>query len=149
NLVRLFDPRRLEVLACDMRANVVKLLKPYESTSRWQVLASLPHPVHTQVVDLDGDGIQDILVACLGEFLPTDRRCGKVVWLRGDKTGRFTPITLLEGVGRVADVRAADFNGDGKLDLVVAVFGWRRVGSVVVLENRTTDWSRPEFVPHE
>ncbi len=149
NLVRLFDPRRVEVLACDMRANVVKLLKPYESTSRWQVLASLPHPVHTQVVDLDGDGIQDILVACLGEFLPTDRRCGKVVWLRGDKSGRFTPITLLEGVGRVADVRAADFNGDGKLDLVVAVFGWRRVGSVVVLENRTTDWSNPQFVPHE
>jgi hypothetical protein len=100
-------------------------------------------------VDLDGDGIKDILVACLGEFLPTDRRCGKVVWLRGDKSGRFTPITLLEGVGRVADVRAADFNGDGKLDLVVAVFGWRRVGSIVVLENRTTDWDNPLFVAHE
>jgi hypothetical protein len=148
NLVRLFDPRRPEVLACDMRANVVKLLKPYESTSRWQVLAHVPHPVHTEVVDLDGDGIQDVLVARLGDFLPTDRRCGKVVWLRGDRSGGFTPITLLEGVGRVADVQAADFNGDGKLDLVVAAFGWRRVGEILLLENRTTDWDRPVFVPH-
>jgi hypothetical protein len=148
NLVHLFDPRRPEILACDMRANVVKLLKPYESAPAWQVLAQVPHPVHTEVVDLDGDGIKDILVACLGEFLPTDKRCGKVVWLRGDRAGTFTPITLLEGVGRVADVQVADFNGDGKPDLVVAVFGWRRVGEILVLENRTTDWDRPRFVPH-
>jgi hypothetical protein len=148
NLVRLFHPSRLEVLACDMRSNEVKLLRPYQSPWRWEVLARLPHPVHTEVVDLDGDGIKDVLVACLGEFLPTDRRCGKVVWLRGDKAGGFTPITLLEGVGRVADVRAADFNGDGKLDLVVAAFGWRRVGNIQVLENRTTDWNRPVFEPH-
>jgi hypothetical protein len=48
----------------------------------------------------------------------------------------------------VADVQAADFNGDGKLDLVVAVFGWRKTGEILYLENRTTDWSKPEFVPH-
>jgi hypothetical protein len=149
NLVHLFDDRRLEVLACDMRHNVVKLLRPYEPRPRWQVLARAPHPVHTEVVDLDGDGVKDILVACLGAFLPTDERCGSVLWLRGDRSGGFTPVPLLQGVGRVADVRAADFNGDGKLDLVVASFGWRRVGSIVVLENRTTDWGRPVFVPHE
>jgi hypothetical protein len=148
NVVRLFNKHRPEILACDMHDNVVKLLRPYESTSQWQVLAQLPHPVHTEVVDLDGDGIPDILVACLGEFLPTDRECGRVVWLRGNKSGDFTPITLLEGVGRVADVRAVDFNGDGKLDLVVAVFGWRHVGNILVLENRTTDWDRPVFVRH-
>src|SRR5262249_33935006 len=27
-----------------------------------------------------------------------------------------------------------------------AVFGWRRVGEVLLLENETTDWSRPRFV---
>jgi VCBS repeat protein len=147
NLVRLFDPKRPEILACDMRANVVKLLRPYQSEPKWEVLANVPHPVHTEVVDLDGDGIKDIVVACLGAFLPTDQRCGKVVWLRGNASGGFTPITLLENVGRVADVRAADFNGDGKLDLVVAVFGWRRTGSILLLENQTTDWAKPKFVP--
>ena len=149
NLVRLFDDRHTELLACDMRANEVRLLRPYQSSSAWEVLARLPHPVHTEVVDLDGDGVKDIVVACLGEFLPTDRLCGSVVWLRGDKSGRFTPFTLLEGVGRVADVRAADFDGDGKTDLVVAVFGWRHVGNILLLENRTADGSRPEFRPKE
>jgi hypothetical protein len=147
NLVSLFDPKRPEILACDMRANVVKLLRPYQAKPAWEVLASVPHPVHTEVVDLDGDGIKDIVVACLGNFLPTDGLCGRVVWLRGNASGGFTPITLLENVGRVADVRAADFNGDGKLDLVVAVFGWRRTGSILLLENQTTDWANPKFVP--
>jgi hypothetical protein len=71
-----------------------------------------------------------------------------VVWLRGDAGGNFTAIPLLEGVGRVADVQAADFQGNGKLDLVVAVFGWRRTGEILYLENRTTDWTHPVFVPH-
>jgi hypothetical protein len=53
---------------------------------------------------------------------------------------------LLRDVGRVADVQAADFSGTGKLDLVVAEFGWRMVGSVLLLENHTTDWSKPQFV---
>jgi len=47
----------------------------------------------------------------------------------------------------VADVEAADFNGDGTLDLAVAAFGWRKVGNLTVLENHTTDYTRPSFIP--
>jgi hypothetical protein len=148
NLVHLSDPRKLDLLVCDMYSGRVMAMKPYEKTPTWRTLGEVSHPAHAEVVDLDGDGIPDVLVANLGSFEPTDTRCGSVVWLRGDAAGNFTAIPLLEGVGRVADVQAADFRGVGKLDLVVAVFGWKRTGEILYLENRTTDWAHPVFVPH-
>ncbi len=154
-LVRLPPPGRparpdgepLSILACDMATGRVMLLRPTDPAPTWTVLARVTNPAHAEVIDLDQDGILDILVADLGSFPPTDRRCGKVVWLRGKPDGTYTPITLLENVGRVADVQAADFRGTGKLDLVVGVFGLIAAGEILYLENRTTDWSRPEFVP--
>ncbi len=66
---------------------------------------------------------------------------------QGRKDGTFTPITLLENVGRVADVQAADFRKVGKLDLIVAVFGFHHTGEILYLENHTTDWNHPVFIP--
>jgi hypothetical protein len=145
SIVRLGKDRPPEVLVCDMRYDRVLALDPRGRELAWRVLAELPAPAHAEVVDLDGDGILDLLVACMGTFYPSDAHLGKVVWLRGRKDGTYTPLTLLEGVGRVADVQAANFNGDGKLDLVVAVFGWRTTGEILCLENRTTDWAHPAF----
>jgi hypothetical protein len=148
NLVHLFDERRLDLLACDMRAGLVMALRLYAPAPAWEVLGAVPNPCHAEVVDLDGDGVKDVLVANLGSMEPADHADGSVVWLRGKRGGGFTPVTLLKGVGRVADVEAADFRGVGKLDLVVAEFGWFRTGRVLYLENQTTDWEHPVFVPH-
>jgi hypothetical protein len=142
----LSDERRLDLLACDMLQGRILRLRPYETSPQLEVLCDgLESPAHVEVVDLDGDGVKDLLVANLGDFLPTNRKCGSVVWLRGSKSGGFTPIPLLENVGRVADVQAADLNGDGKLDLAVAVFGWRQTGEVLYLENRTLKYDQPLF----
>ncbi len=144
-LACLSDERLPDILATDMRSGQVMALCPRDPEPRWRLLAKLGNPCHIEVVDLDGDGVKDLLVADLGSFPPTDLRCGRVTWLRGNADGKFTPITLLEDVGRVADVRAADFRGTGKLDLVVASFGWNTIGQILYLENQTTDWSQPKF----
>jgi hypothetical protein len=151
NIVRLTRGGKPQVLVCECdpleNTGRVLLFNPHVEPPSWKVLARLPAPAHAEAVDLDGDGHMDILVACLGHFFPSNEKTGSVVWLRGRGDETFEPITLLGNLGRVADVQAADFHGTGKLDLVVAEFGWREVGSVLLLENRTTDWSKPHFVP--
>ena len=72
-----------------------------------------------------------------------------MVWLRRQPDGGFHAFTLAGRLPRVADVQAADFDQDGDLDLVVAAFGWRWIGGIYLLENRTTDWTRPSFVRRE
>jgi len=130
--VSFLDATRRDLLVSDMFSGRVMVQPPDQPRI---VLAQLAHPALTQVVDLDGDGVRDILVAELGSFYPEDHDRGKVIWLRGRGDGTVEPIPLLEKVGRVADVRAADLDGDGDLDLAVAVFGWRVTGKVLVMFN--------------
>jgi hypothetical protein len=148
SLVSLFKKGQLDLLACDAINNEVLVSKPTDP-SQAKVIARGFCCAHAEVADLDGDGVNDVVLACLGHFYATDDRVGGVVWLKGAADGTFTPIPLLEGVGRVADARVADFTGDGKPDVVVAVFGWHRTGEILLLENQTTDWKRPKFTPRQ
>jgi tetratricopeptide (TPR) repeat protein len=148
HLADLLGDEKLELLASDTRLNRVLLMQPYGSPNDSQILPELHAPCHSAVVDLDRDGQQDILVASLGQFYPTDAKVGRVAWLRRTTAGKFTAQTLLKNVGRVSDVQAGDVNGDGKLDLIVAAFGWRKTGEILYLENQTTDWNEPSFVQH-
>ncbi len=148
--VRLLDvdgDDKLEVLAADMRYGLVMMGKPATGNTKLDVIAQLDNPCHVTMVDINGDGIQDFLVADLGTLLPGDHTRGSVTLLLGTKDGKYEQRTL-SGWPRVADIEPADFNGDGKLDLAVAAFGWRKVGNLSVLENRTTDYTHPAFTPH-
>jgi len=141
------DGRRTStVVAADMRAGMVMAASPEPSDARLEALARVPHPCHVAAADLDADGRVDLLVADLGMEGPGDDLKGSVVWLRREAAGGFRAFTLADRLPRVADVEAADFDGDGDLDLVVAAFGWRWVGGIHLLENRTTDWAHPSFV---
>lgn len=133
--VRLRDRKRLDLLITDMRHGAVVLQRPYLPGAPARRIGQAKHPAHAEVIDFDGDGHLDVLVAELGTFGPSETDQGKVIWLRGGKGGRFTQRDLITGLGRVADVRAADLDGDGDVDLAVGVFGFMHTGEVVVYEN--------------
>ena len=137
----------IEMLATEMRVGLVLKANPSDASGTLSVLATAPHPDHVTPVDLDKDGILDLLVADLGEFFPEDHDKGAVIWMRGLGNWKFSPFWL-DGWPRVADVEAADFNGDGKLDLAVAAFGYHKTGNISILENQITNPNQPAFKTH-
>jgi hypothetical protein len=127
---------RTDVLVCDAQRNRVYWYRN-RSDGRWDEIPvgdEVQAPAGTCVVDIDGDGDLDVVVAILGNVWPTDGRVGQVVLM--ENTGEtFVKRVLLDHLRRVSDVQAGDLDGDGDPDLAVAEFGYDR-GSVLWLENR-------------
>ena len=100
-----------------------------------------PQIANVQTVDLDGDGLLDILVC--------DALKNRVSWIRQSPKGVYTELAITTDILAPAHVQAIDFDGDGDLDLVIASLGAlfpdnRRIGSVVILENN----GRQQFISH-
>ncbi len=97
-------------------------------------LGHRPLIANVQVVDLDKDGIPDVL-AC-------DARRNRVIWYRQAPVEQWTEHVLGDAdLPAPCHASVADLDGDGDPDIVVAVLGsvWPtndRVGRVVWLENR-------------
>lgn len=121
------------LLASDIRhGQVVAIDLKLEGRLPPRVLAQIRNPGRIDVCDLNADGQTDLVVADLGSYLPSDHDRGRVVLLqRRPGTKDYDGVELVSGLGRVADVRAVDGDRDGKLDLIVAEFGWRESGRVL------------------
>jgi len=135
----------IDILFCDAKDSTVRWLRQFpRGVFTESVLATgMSAPVHVEAADMDGDGDLDILVASMGVVFPDNDRIGTVFILENDGRQSFTPHTVLEHTSRVTDVRAADLNGDGRMDLALAQFGYDQ-GEVSWLE-RTGPW---EFTRH-
>jgi hypothetical protein len=91
-----------------------------------------PLIAHIQAVDLDEDGLLDVVVC--------DDRENFVSWIRQNPAGTFTETVIASELIAPAHVEVIDFDNDGDKDLMVGVLGMLfpnndKIGSVVILEN--------------
>jgi len=97
-----------------------------------QKFTEAPLISHVQNVDLDGDGLLDVIVC--------DAKSNTVNWIRQYPAGVYTETVLATELIAPAHVQAIDFDKDGDLDLMIGVLGMLfpnndKIGSVVILEN--------------
>ena len=133
-IVDLDSDGRNEVLACDVQQNgVFSYTWNGEGWEEKQLASDIAAPAHVTVVDIDADYDNDLVVSVMGNLHPDDGVIGSLVLLENTSSG-FEKQTILDDVRRVVDAQPGDFDGDGDLDLAVAVFGYLR-GQVLWLEN--------------
>ena len=135
----------MDFVVCESRQNkLLWLHQTHPGVFEESVLAdNLRAPVHVDAADMDGDGDLDLIVSSMGVIFPDNDKIGTVYILENDGHQHFTPHVVLENTSRVTDARAADLNGDGKMDIALAQFGYDQ-GEVSWLE-RTGPW---EFKRH-
>ena len=127
------DPESQHLWGCDMKNGSILFAErggPLVAAAR---PLELLNPCRVTPADLDGNGTDELIVSDLGSFLPKDHQQGAVWAYSPDNDWTAQPI--LTSAARVSDVQPADFDGDGDIDVVVAEFGWRRTGRVVLLWN--------------
>ena len=139
------------IVFCDMYTGSVGTVEINFTTGRTHIeqLVRARHPAHAEMVDLDNDGLLDILVSDLGTTNPSDALVGSLEFFRKLPNGKYDQQTLIKGVGRIAEARSADFDGDGDLDIICAIFGWRKAGGIIYLENEAAPGEAPRFKRHE
>jgi hypothetical protein len=138
NLVDLDKDGRMDILSCDSKNNTVFWLRQLDDGSFEEILIAenMRAPVRVEVADMNGNGHWDILVSSMSVVFPNNDLIGAIFILENDGNQQFTSHLIIDNIARVVDVRAADFDGDGLIDLAVAQFGYdqgevrwmRRVG---------------------
>src|SRR5690606_9935839 len=125
-----------DIVFCEAQDNEVRWIRqtaPGRFAPEALLAADLSGPVHVEAADMAGDGDLALLVASMAVVFPHNDRIGTAFILENDGRQNFTPRIILSDTSRIVDMRAADFNGDGRLDLALAQFGYDQ-GEVSWLE---------------
>jgi len=62
-------------------------------------------------------------LACIGHFFPREEPRGQVLRLQRKPDGTYDRKEIVTGLPRVSDVKLDDFNGDGRQDFALCVYG--------------------------
>lgn len=126
-----------DIVFCEAQDNEVRWIRQTAlgSFAPEALLAgNLRGPVHVEGADMDADGDIDLVISSMTIVFPHNDRIGFAFLLENDGAENFTTHTILENTSRIVDMRPADLNGDGRLDLAVAQFGYDQ-GQIAWLEN--------------
>jgi hypothetical protein len=85
-----------------------------------------------------------LYLTCIGYFFPSERKQGQVILLEKTPQG-YQRKVLLSDLPRVSDLQFGDFNGDGKMDFVLSMFGYL-TGRLSWFENLGQDQYREHVI---
>ena len=126
----------LDILVCDGVTDKVSWIRqsPLNTFTELLIAENVKGPAHISPCDIDKDGDDDLLVASMGMIRPNNDKIGTVVVLENSGDQTFVRHDLISDIARVTDIRGADFDNDGDIDLVVGQFGYAQ-GEIRWMEN--------------
>jgi hypothetical protein len=124
----LWRPLQRDFLASDMRSGKIFRIDVGTKNPAVEVFGQGDHPCRLAPWPLS-EGT--FLLGDLGSFLPADHAKGSVRLVSRD--GEDASPLLQEGLARVVEAQPFDADDDGRIDLVVAEFGWRQSGALRLL----------------
>ena len=78
NVVKLTKSNVPYFVFTDMDSGDVGLIPTNDENAKTILAAKLNHPAHAETCDINRDGLNDLVIADLGSFLPEDNKKGKV-----------------------------------------------------------------------
>ncbi|MEX0322703.1 MAG: FG-GAP repeat domain-containing protein [Puniceicoccaceae bacterium] len=121
----------------------VEDLERYKAIPAGAPVGDKPWIAHVRAVDLDQDGLMDIIFC--------EAKHNQVNWLRQTAPEVFEEIVLAEDMRAPVHVEAEDMDGDGDLDVIVSSMSMvfpnnDLIGAVFILENQDLKTWKPHLI---